>query len=83
MNEIIVNEKLLGGYVTKNTYTKTDHFCPKCGQATVWADDSADFYVGVDYLCIACKCKFNMPFLGDQDRVQLCVTEIIRAKLHQ
>ena len=36
--------------------------CIECGAQTVWSDDSDDYYVGCDFLCVTCGEVFNMPY---------------------
>ena len=61
----------------KAVYIETEYFCPKCGSKPVYCDDQEDYYVGVDYLCLNCKCKFNMPFIGEQDSEAILAVAII------
>ena len=40
----------------------TDYFCPNCGKKGVWfRNDSGDYYVGEQYICIECEHTFYLP----------------------
>ena len=43
-------------------FVKTALFCPNCGDREVWRNaDGGDYYVGEQYLCVACKHSFYLP----------------------
>lgn len=43
-------------------YEKCGYFCPNCGKEEVWEDKgSGDYYMGVDYICVACGKAFYLP----------------------
>ena len=42
-------------------YEKCDLFCPNCGIKEVWQEQSSgDYYVGEDFICVACKHNFTI-----------------------
>jgi hypothetical protein len=44
------------------TWEETEYFCPCCGKKAVWhEDDPGDYYVGEQFLCIACGASFYLP----------------------
>ena len=43
-------------------YSKTKYYCVNCGAKDVWVEDGeGDYYVGPDYICLACDHQFNLP----------------------
>src|SRR5208282_1311777 len=51
------------GAVRSERWELSELFCPNCGKrGCVWCeDDPGDYYVGPDYLCMACSTVFEMP----------------------
>lgn len=43
-------------------WSTTEAYCPRCAKKEVWfRDDGGDYYVGEQYICIACKGTFYLP----------------------
>lgn len=42
-------------------WVKEPWHCPNCGLEAVWSNDLDDYYVGVGYACMGCKCYWHMP----------------------
>jgi len=54
------------GYVYSHSYPETwtpcpELYCPNCGERRVWAGSGWDYYVGCQYLCVACEAEFYLP----------------------
>jgi hypothetical protein len=45
---------------SKDTYTKTEQFCPNCGSKTLFESDAEDYYAGPTVLCVTCNYKHNI-----------------------
>ena len=55
------------------TWESCEHFCPHCGRREVMeAQGGGDYYVGVDYLCLACGWTFSLPGLHAPPTVSVC-----------
>lgn len=49
------------GHTINSTYSKTDMYCPECGEQEVWKEESeGDWYVGPDHSCTFCKNAFTI-----------------------
>src|SRR5208283_2941606 len=64
------------GAVRSERWELSELFCPNCGKrGCVWSeDDPGDYYVGPDYLCLACSTVFEMPSItvaGLVDRAKI------------
>ncbi len=64
------------GAVRSERWELSELFCPNCGKrGCVWSeDDPGDYYVGPDYLCLACSTVFEMPSMtvaGLVDRAKI------------
>lgn len=58
------------------TWELTENFCPCCGKREVWLEQGGgDYYVGQQYICMACDSTFHMPnsqkCTDDADRQRL------------
>lgn len=50
------------------SYSEVDFYCPECGKREVWMNDgSGDYYVGEDYICMACESIFYLPSIRKAD----------------
>lgn len=55
------------GCPSQEVWLKTPFFCLFCGVQSVWREEGeGDYYVGSDYLCVACDSGFWLP--GDGRR---------------
>lgn len=51
-----------GGHSYKETWKKTEYFCPCCGTKAVWQrPDGGDYYQGETFLCVDCETQWNWP----------------------
>lgn len=58
--------KYKAGHSYDKTFEKVAEFCPHCAKPEVWMETSGeDYYVGANYICIACCHEFNLPVLRD------------------
>ena len=59
--KIEVTTKYKLGHEYTDVFNKTDYHCPGCGKAEVWEGTCADYYEGVNLVCIACDSSFYLP----------------------
>lgn len=67
----VINQYKNHHYVS--SFTKTQCFCPSCGNKTVWEEDgSGDYYVGCTNLCTSCGVDFTIqgPHMAEEDNVK-------------
>ena len=52
------------GHSIRSEWVPSKVYCPNCGKQKVYAETSGgDYYVGEDYVCVACESRFNLPDL--------------------
>jgi transposase-like protein len=50
------------GHSYRETYVKTEWFCPACGNQAVWVEKSGgDYYEGPRHVCTSCDASFTLP----------------------
>lgn len=65
-NSVTLTIHYEAGHSYDETWAATHFYCPVCGKQPVWAEQGpGDFYVGSDYLCLACGATFTLPTYSD------------------
>jgi predicted RNA-binding Zn-ribbon protein involved in translation (DUF1610 family) len=55
--------------IKETTYSKSNYFCPSCGKQAVWKEEpfyGGDYYLGVDYICLACEKSHMLDNSGSE-----------------
>lgn len=56
------------GHSYEESYEKTELYCPGCGTKGLWDElDAGDYYVGENFVCVACGSVFTMQYQGKRE----------------